>query len=59
MRQETEWWGIMIVAETERDEQILRDLYDALPEEATRSDGVAVRAIYSGNNNETILEFRR
>ena len=59
MRWETEWWGVMIVAETEEDERFLRALYAILPEVATRGYEVATREIYSGNNNETILEFRR
>ena len=59
MRWESEWWGIMIVAETEEDEQFLRDLHVVLPKEATRCYEDGIREICGGNHNETILEFRR
>jgi len=59
MKWETEWWGVMIIAETEQDEKVLRDLYNLLPKDPVHGYEEATIEIYNGNNNETILELRR
>ena len=41
MKFNTAWWGVQIMAETDIDEKILRDLYSIIPKEAssTHEDG--------------------
>lgn len=59
MKWQAKWWGILLVAETEDDKQMLRQLCERLPEEAEIAYEDGDRELYEGDRGGLILEFRR
>ncbi len=59
MKYDTEWWGVILVAENESDEELLIELHERLPSRAERYYDNGDRSLDRDDEGTLYLMFDR